>query len=307
MNCTALQVLVAILSMGYNRREGRFKWTKDIDENCFLNISKRFKEAIRNEPNLLRLNGSFNIVGDVHGSMIDIMSIFSQFGYPPDENYVFLGDYVDRGRNSVEVLMFLQALKVMYPNNVYLLRGNHESDVSRRFGFFAECQLKKLNRFYNKSLSLFNYLSIAVVVNDMYLCMHGGIGNYLHSLSDIENIEKPYNDFDLLPNEILWSDPLKLDNGVQFNNNRGAGFLFGKDILDKFLNDNNLKGLIRAHEFRNLDNMVDFERCYTVFSSSNYTGKNNNGYILKINPNNMTVNKIQSVDDIKNFKPLFPK
>lgn len=306
MNCSTLQVIISVLSLKYSVIDGSYKWTNDIDKECFLSISKQFKKIIRKEPNLLRLYGNFHVIGDIHGNLYDLMKIFTRFGYPPKANYLFLGDYVDRGKNSVEVLIFLEALKLLYPKNIYLLRGNHESDLSYSFGFYNECNLKRFNKFYKKSLNLFDFLSIGAVINDKYLCVHGGIGYYLHFLKDIESIDKPYKEKELLPNEILWSDPQKSGLGLKFNDARNTGFFFGKDILYRFLNVNNLAGLIRGHSLRDYRDSVDFERCYTVFSCSNYNGNNNIGYTININHSNITMNLIDRLE-ITSFMPLFPE
>merc|ERR1712176_1498332 len=96
-----------------------------------------------NEPNLLKLNDPITVVGDLHGQYYDLLKLIDVAGKPGDTQYIFLGDYVDRGSFSVEVVCALFALKIKYPKRIRMLRGNHECrQMTAHFNFRDECEFK---------------------------------------------------------------------------------------------------------------------------------------------------------------------
>jgi len=217
-------------------------------------------------------------------------------------DYLFLGDYVDRGTHSLETMCLLMALKIKYPNQIHLLRGNHEDRwINAAFGFQTEC-IQRLNddpdnpKMFFKFNDLFDYLPLAAIINDTVICLHGGIGSAVNTISDIEKIKRPLEVIHEVTNtdqqivvDVLWSDPTDSDmeTGIQPNTTRdptGVGNIvkFGPDRVVEFLKNNGLGMIIRAHECV----MDGFERfasgqLLTIFSATDYCGKHKNaGAIL---------------------------
>ena len=161
--------------------------------------------------------------GDLHGQYFDLLRLFEYGGFPPDSNYLFLGDYVDRGKQSLETICLLLAYKIKYPENFFLLRGNHEcASINRIYGFYDECKRRYSIKLWKTFTDCFNCLPVAAVVDEKILCMHGGLSPDLQQLSQIQRIMRPTDvpDQGLLC-DLLWSDP---DKDVQGwgENDRGA-------------------------------------------------------------------------------------
>lgn len=139
------------------------------------------------ETNVIRVSGPVTICGDIHGQFDDLLELFKIGGFPPYTNYIFMGDYVDRGRDSVETFLLLLALKVRYKNRITLLRGNHESRlITQVYGFYDECIRKygSLN-VWRACTDIFDYLTLAAVVDDKVFCVHGGLSPNIRDMKDI--------------------------------------------------------------------------------------------------------------------------
>lgn len=234
---------------------------------------------LRMEETVLSLSGQMQIVGDLHGHLFDLYRIFAKCGLPNKTRYLFLGDLVDRGSLSIETVTLVLLAKVLYPNNVYIIRGNHEFvQMGHQFGFENEI----IERFGTNNImeefgTTFSYLPLAVLLNDEYLCIHGGLAPNLFSINQIRVIEKPFNDFDgIIPASILWSDPK--DNVEGFApSTRGVGFFFGASAAKDFLDGNGIKKIIRGHECVADGYLEQFGgSVITVFSASNYCGLSDN-------------------------------
>ena len=234
-------------------------------------------------PNVLHLNGDVVIVGDLHGNLIDLIRILLNAGPPPNRKFLFLGDYVDRGEYSVEVVIFLLSLMIQYPNDVFLLRGNHELiAVNSNYGFkqqvlalYGNCGL------FEGFNEVFDNLPIAAIVNQKTLCLHGGFSPNLQKLSQLEELDRAANPPCDVVDDILWSDPDPSIENIT-KSSRGHGYLFGAVFANFFLINNNLERLVRAHEY--VQEGFKFEmnsKVITIFSSGNYQyqGSNHAAYL----------------------------
>lgn len=247
-------------------------------------------EVLKNDPILLKLPANITIVGDLHGNIDDLLRIFTRCGYPPETNYIFLGDYVDRGENSIEVFLMLLSLKIKFPENIYLLRGNHESNsMTGIYGFRAEVRRRLNKQMYFKFLDCFKTLPIAAVIDNRVFCVHGGISKELHKVEQLSNLRKP-NEIPLsgIISDMLWSDPMDYVDTF-LPSDRGVGALFGAKPLQKFLDDNKLELLVRSHESCDKGFNWPFEgqevgshSCLTIFSSSNYCDECNDSAVLSV-------------------------
>jgi serine/threonine-protein phosphatase 4 catalytic subunit len=145
------------------------------------------KEVLAEEGNILNVSGPITICGDIHGQIYDLLELFKIGGDPPYSNYLFLGDFVDRGRHSIETFLLLLALKVRYPSRVALIRGNHESrQITQIYGFYEECLRKygSLN-VWRHCIEVFDMLSLSALVDGSIFCVHGGLSPDVRQLDDV--------------------------------------------------------------------------------------------------------------------------
>ena len=183
----------------------------------------KVKQIFMEQPVFIELDSPINICGDTHGQFYDLLRLFDYGGEPPKANYLFLGDYVDRGKNSIETICLLFAYKIRYKENFFMLRGNHESEnINKIYGFFDECKRRYSVKLWKLFSDCFNSLPIAALVNDKIICMHGGLSPDLTSLDQLKKIVRPTEipDTGLLC-DLLWSDPDKLASG--WGENRPSG------------------------------------------------------------------------------------
>ncbi|CAE6521752.1 unnamed protein product [Rhizoctonia solani] len=264
-----------LLEVGYSAKVSKSVCLKN---NEITAICQAAREVFLSQPTLIELSPPVKIVGDVHGQYSDLIRLFEMCGFPPQANYLFLGDYVDRGKQSLETILLLLCYKVKYPENFFLLRGNHEcANVTRVYGFYDECKRRCNIKIWKTFIDVFNCLPIAAVVASKIFCVHGGLSPSLHSMDDIKRIQRPTDvpDYGLL-NDLLWSDPS--DNAVDWEDNeRGVSYCFGKSVINDFLVRYDMDLICRAHmvvedgyEFWNDRTLV------TVFSAPNYCGEFDN-------------------------------
>lgn len=248
-------------------------------------ICSTAREIFLSQPPLLELSAPVKIVGDVHGQYTDLIRIFSKCGFPPAANYLFLGDYVDRGKQSLETILLLLCYKIKYPENFFLLRGNHEcAQITRQYGFYDECKRRTTLKTWKIFIDTFNTLPIAAIIAQKIFCVHGGLSPVLNSMDEVRNIRRPTDvpDFGLL-NDLLWSDPTDSPNEWE-DNERGVSYCFNQIAINKFLAKFQFDLVVRAHmvvedgyEFFNDRSLV------TVFSAPNYCGEFDNwGAVMSV-------------------------
>lgn len=144
------------------------------------------RDVCMSQPMLLELEAPIKICGDIHGQYYDLLRLFEYGGFPPDANYLFLGDYVDRGKQSLETICLLLSYKVKYPENFFILRGNHEcASINRIYGFYDECKRRYNIKLWKTFTDCFNCLPVAAVVDEKILCMHGGLSPDLGTLEQV--------------------------------------------------------------------------------------------------------------------------
>ena len=245
---------------------------EDIEKLCEL-----AKNQLTKSTNILHVNGSTVIVGDIHGNIKDLLSIFKLFGTPEETKFLFLGDYVDRGKYSIYVITVLLAILVKFPESAYMIRGNHEfATINRYYGFYDEI----ITTYGDDSLwvlfnDVFNNLPLCAILNERVFCVHGGLSPYLHSLSAIEAIRKPLETYleSEIVTDMVWSDPIDTtQEGTFTENRRGLGVKYTTESIISFLSENCFSILVRAHQcVMNGVNIFAENNALTVFSSSEYS------------------------------------
>lgn len=211
-------------------------------------ICQRAREVFLSQPSLIELDAPVKVVGDVHGQYTDLIRMFEMCGFPPSSNFLFLGDYVDRGKQSLETILLLLCYKLKYPENFFLLRGNHEcANVTRVYGFYDECKRRCNVKIWKTFIDTFNTLPIAAIVAGKIFCVHGGLSPALSHMDDIRNIARPTDvpDYGLL-NDLLWSDPADMEQDWEANE-RGVSYCFGKKVITDFLATHDFDLVCRAH------------------------------------------------------------
>ena len=287
------------------------KEVKCLPEGDLKQLCQKAKEILIEESNVQYINAPVIICGDIHGQLYDLFELFKKGGEIPNSSYVFLGDYVDRGYNSVEVIKFLLALKIKYPNHLTLLRGNHEiRKICISYGFFDEVNKKygNPNPWYYLT-DLFDYLPLAAVIEGKIFCVHGGLSPFIpvidlirltprkmeppeYKKSGGDSFDKYYHGCGLSSSckeeamtYLLWSDP---DDNLEQDwivSGRGAGWIFGWKVVDVFDHINGLELVSRAHQLVMEGFKYHFKKknLCTVWSAPNYCYRcGNKASMLKI-------------------------
>lgn len=268
---------------------------KQLSETQVKSLCEKAKDILSKESNVQPVKTPVTVCGDVHGQFHDLMELFRIGGKAPSTNYLFMGDYVDRGHYSVETVTLLVALKVRFKDRITVLRGNHESrQITQVYGFYDECLRKYGNaNVWKYFTDLFDYLPLTALVEGSIFCLHGGLSPSIDTLDHIRALDRIQE----VPHEgpmcdLLWSDPD--DRGGWGISPRGAGYTFGQDIAESFHHSNNLTLISRAHQLV----MEGYNWCHdrhvvTVFSAPNYCYRCGNQAALMELDDNLKYNFLQ--------------
>ena len=251
-------------------------------------ICEAAREIFAREENIVNISTPVTVAGDIHGQFDDLLRLFQTGGELGDTSYVFLGDYVDRGRHSVQVISLLFLLKIKYPEQITLLRGNHEArSQTQVFGFYDECLVKYGDpRAWTLITDTFDFMPVAALVDNRLFCCHGGLSPSARDLDTIRGQKRTQE----LPHsgvlaDLAWSDPEDEHTGWR-DSPRGAGYTFGQDVTEEWNENNGLDLLVRAHQ------MVDAgfywlhaKQALSLFSAPNYMYRcGNTAALLHLQP-----------------------
>ncbi|CAE6454320.1 unnamed protein product [Rhizoctonia solani] len=231
----------------------QLKRCEPISEAQVKELCLKAREILIEEGNVQYVDAPVTICGDIHGQFFDLIELFKMGGFCPETNYLFMGDFVDRGFYSVETFLLLLAFKVRYPDRITLIRGNHESrQITQVYGFYDECQ------------------PLGAVVDGRVFCVHGGLSPNINAIDQIRMIDRKQEvPHDGAMCDLLWSDPDDIaDWGLS---PRGAGFLFGAKVTKMFAHHNAIDLIARAHQLAMEGYKLMFDQTIvTVWSAPNY-------------------------------------
>ncbi|GBG27448.1 Serine/threonine-protein phosphatase 4 catalytic subunit [Hondaea fermentalgiana] len=256
-------------------------------------LCTRVREELAKEPNVLQVEPPVTVVGDIHGQFYDLMEMFKVGGKPPATNYLFMGDYVDRGYFSVETLLLLFAFKVRHPRRIHLIRGNHETrQITQVYGFYDECMRKFADsQVWSLCTAAFDCLALAALVGkgtpNTRFAVHAGLTPSCDTIDQIQALDRKQE----VPHEgpvcdLVWSDPEDITGGWGISP-RGAGYVFGADVCQRFNQENNISCILRSHQLV----MTGYREMFngglvTVWSAPNYCYRcGNSGAILELDEN----------------------
>lgn len=307
-------------------KEGR------LEPECAEALIAGAQAHFKTEPNTLELPYPITVCGDIHGQFFDLVRLFEVGGDPKDTQFLFLGDFVDRGCFATEVVFYLYAFKMCYPKSFWMLRGNHECrQLTAFFNFKDECVYKYDEAMYDLIMNSFDHLPISAIVNKSFFCVHGGLSPDITNLEEIAALDR----FQEIPREgplcdLLWADPYEADKDDDesddppqpmtswfgYNETRQCSYIFGIEAVKQFLKDNKLTSIIRAHEaqvdgykMHMVNKTSGIPRVITIFSAPNYCDVyKNKAACLKFDTNVLNIK--QFVDSshpyyLPNFMDVF--
>ena len=253
--------------------------TTSVNDQELSTLCSMAKQVFMSQSSLIEVTPPIVVCGDIHGQYSDLLRIFDKNGFPPEVNYLFLGDYVDRGRQNIETICLMFCLKIKYPENFFMLRGNHECPaINRVYGFYEECNRRyKSVRLWSAFQDTFNWMPLCGLIGGRILCMHGGLSPHLQSLDQLRQLPRPQDP----PNpsmgiDLLWADPDQWVKGWQANT-RGVSYVFGQDVVMDACQRLDIDLIARAHQV--VQDGYEFfasKRMVTIFSAPHYCGQFDN-------------------------------
>ncbi|KAK3326072.1 serine/threonine-protein phosphatase PP1 isozyme 4-like protein [Apodospora peruviana] len=255
-------------------------------ESEIRELCQKAREIFVAQPVLVELEAPIKVVGDLHGQYYDLLRIFEYGGFPPEANYLFLGNYVNHGKQSIETICLILAFKIKYPENFFPLRGNHDcASMTRKYGFYDECKRRYNLPLWKCFTDTFNCMPVASIIDEKVFCMHGGLSPDLNSFEQIRRILRPTE----IPEtglfcDLLWSDPDRDITSWIPNDDRGISFAFGPDVVSHFLEKQDMDLIVRGHEVvENGWEVSDDQKLVTVWGAPDFKGAyNNSAAILDI-------------------------
>jgi len=246
---------------------------------CTINM-----ELYLSQDALLELEAPINIVGDVHGQYHDLLRLLDFGGWPPDTNYLFLGDYVDRGKQSLEVITLLLCYRILFSDNFFTLRGNHEcAAITRIYGFYDECKRRYNVKTWKAFCDVFNRLPFAAIIDSKIFCVHGGLSPEVSNMEQIRQIQRPLDVPEVgMQCDFLWADP-EPDILGWASSDRGVSFVFGGDVVRDFIKKHDFDMVVRAHQVVSDGYELFWDRkLITLFSAPNYCGEFDNSGAMMV-------------------------
>uniref|UniRef100_A0A6B2KZW6 Serine/threonine-protein phosphatase n=1 Tax=Arcella intermedia TaxID=1963864 RepID=A0A6B2KZW6_9EUKA len=285
------------------RKEGK------ISNPQLITLIELVYEIFCAEDNVLEVDAPVTVCGDVHGQYYDLLKLLEVGGDPASTNYLFLGDYVDRGLFSIECLILLFCYKLSYPHSFFMLRGNHECrHLTDYFTFREECVHKYSREIYDSLMDCFDALPLAAIMNKQFFCVHGGLSPEIDIIEEIKFIDR----FCEPPPtgamcDLLWADPMEnfsteVETPFEFNTVRGCSSNFSFNAVCDFLEKNNLLSVIRAHEAQDAgykmhkrNDRTGFPSLITLFSAPNYLDSyNNKGALMRYENNIINIRQFNA-------------
>jgi serine/threonine-protein phosphatase PP1 catalytic subunit len=256
-----------------------------ITEGQMKALNTACREVYMSQSALLELEAPIKICGDIHGQYHDLLRLFEYGGFPPVSNYIFTGDYVDRGKQSLETITLMFAYKAKFPENFFTLRGNHEcASITRIYGFYDECKRRYNIKMWKQFCDVFNTMPVCGLIDEKIICMHGGLSPEITNMDQVRRLVRPTDVPDTgIICDLVWADPDK-DIAGWAENDRGVSFIFGPDVVTSFLQKQDMDLVVRAHQV--VEDGYEFfakRQLITIFSAPNYCGEfDNAGAMMSI-------------------------
>ncbi|EYC19898.1 hypothetical protein Y032_0023g771 [Ancylostoma ceylanicum] len=268
-----------------------YSLVSSVKEGELMNLCTVARQVFLSQASLIDIEPPVKICGDIHGQYADVLRLLDRAGFPPFVNYLFLGDYVDRGQQNLECIALFFCYKIKYPGNFFILRGNHEcSPINRVYGFFEECNRRyQSTRLWLQFQDAFATLPFTALVSGRILCMHGGLSPKLKSMEQLRQITRPIDP----PNpslhiDLLWSDPDSYTKGWA-SNSRGVSYVFGPDVVFEMSHILDIELVARAHQV--VQDGYEFfanRKLVTIFSAPHYCGQfDNAAAVMNVDENLM--------------------